>query len=352
MRYWLVASALWIGVCAVAADDKKPTVTFGGFVDTHFLFDFNEPAGNVRHYGNPTQPVTTGSRHGEFALNLAYVDAVVEAERVRARLALQFGSSVEANYVAETVQNLKHIQEAVVGYRLTDKLWIDGGIYLSHIGFESFVSKYNWNYTKSLLADLSPYYQTGVRLSYAFNPQWSAQLHVMNGWQNINDNNSNKALGAQIAYTSGPLSLTYNNFFGEEVGTQWRCFNDFIAKYAFSEAVSLAASVDVGLQRKPASSDASVWHGVALFARARLSPTVYLGARAERYWDPDGVIAQPVGAAFKSYGTALNLDVEPTKHFLFRVEGGGRWATEAVYPGKLAGRAQMHYLVVSGAFSF
>ena len=60
----------------------------------------------------------------------------------------------------------RNIQEAYVGYRVTDKLWIDEGIYFSHIGFESWISRDNWTYTRSLDAEFTPYYQSGVKATY------------------------------------------------------------------------------------------------------------------------------------------------------------------------------------------
>ena len=64
---------------------------------------------------------------------------------------MQAGTSVQANYASEptlgTVSGpdlARNIQEAYVGYRVTDKLWIDEGIYFSHIGFESWISRDNW----------------------------------------------------------------------------------------------------------------------------------------------------------------------------------------------------------------
>ena len=56
------------------------------------------------------------------------------------------------------------------------------GIYPSHIGFDGFASQTDWNYTRSWMADYSPYYQTGIKATYAFDDAWSAQIQVLNGW--------------------------------------------------------------------------------------------------------------------------------------------------------------------------
>ncbi|MDE2291086.1 MAG: outer membrane beta-barrel protein, partial [Elusimicrobia bacterium] len=167
-----------------AAGERLP-VSFGGFLDTYYAYDFDRPASRARAF--TTQP----ARHNEFDVNLAYIEAVVAADRVRGRLALQAGNSVQSNYAGEPAVGsvsgpslTRSIQEAWAGYRVTEKLWVDAGICFSHIGMESFISRDNWTYSRSLMAEFSPYCQSGVRASYQFDKDWSAQLHVLNGWQN------------------------------------------------------------------------------------------------------------------------------------------------------------------------
>ena len=62
----------------------------------------------------------------------------------------------------------KYIYEANVGFRLSKKqnIWIDAGIMPSHIGFESAISADCWTLTRNILAENSPYYESGVKLGY------------------------------------------------------------------------------------------------------------------------------------------------------------------------------------------
>ena len=85
--------------------------------------------------------------------------AILAGSRVYGRLALQVGTSVQSNYAAEpTVGTVsgpslsRFIQEAYAGYRLTPSLWVDGGVFYSHMGMESWASKDNLTYTRSLVA--------------------------------------------------------------------------------------------------------------------------------------------------------------------------------------------------------
>ena len=202
--YGILLSIIYSSL-SLAQTDTPPKMAFGAFVDTYYAFDFEKPSTRNRVY--TTQP----ARHNEFNLNLAFVEARIADERVRGRFALQTGTSVNCNYAAEANNRelAQLIQEGVVGYRLADNLWIDAGIYLSHIGLESWVSRDNWTYTRSLCSDFSPYYQTGVKATLQASSQFALQFHVLNGWQNIAETNNGKAVGLQAAFTPAEnISLT------------------------------------------------------------------------------------------------------------------------------------------------
>lgn len=323
------------GTAASAPWDAPLPVRFGGFVDVYYAYDARRPPARDRAF--TTQP----ARHDEFNVNLAFVDATVDGERVRGRLALQAGNSVQANYAGEprvgTVSGsdlARHIQEAVVGYKVADELWIDGGIFFSHIGLESWISRDNWTCGRSLMGDFSPYYQSGVKASYRIDEAWSGQLHVLNGWQNISENNDNKALGGQLSWT-GPSgwTATYNNFWGQEVGNQGRFFNDLIVKTPPFGRLQLAASADYGIQLKPGGGDFSRWYAAALIGRWKFDERVAVAARVERYVDQDQVIVNTGGqGAFRTTGASVNLDKLLHKQLLWRLEARHFWSENPVYP--------------------
>lgn len=203
---------------AAAVPDENPKITFGGFVDGYYAFEFNRPATINRAY--TTQP----ARHHEFNINLAFVEARLDAPTSRGRLALQTGTSVQSNYSGEPRNGnisgpdlARLIQEAVVGVKIADNVWIDGGIFLSHIGMEGFISRDNPMYTRSLVADFSPYYESGVKLAWQAAPTVTALFTVVNGWQNISETNGAKSGGVRIDYA--PLSsstFSYFSYIGDE----------------------------------------------------------------------------------------------------------------------------------------
>jgi hypothetical protein len=319
--------------------DTAPTVSFGGFVDTYYAYDVDRPRDFDRAF--TTQP----ARHDEFNVNLAFLEVKVTGQRYHGRLALQFGTSVQANYFAEPRLGVvsgpsvsQYIQEASIGYRLTSTLWVDGGIYPAHTGYEGWISRDNLTYTRSLVADYSPYYEAGVKLTWTPSSAVTAQLHVLNGWQDISNYNSPQALGARIDFTaSSKVTLSYDDFVGnmapDSLRARIRFFNDFIAQYTPSSRWQLAAVFDIGTQGRTASDDGTAtWYGTSAIAKYHVTPRVGIVGRLERYADPSQVVvstALPV--AFKTSGASLGVDVAPVARVLWRTEVRGFRSDNAVW---------------------
>jgi hypothetical protein len=319
MRKLITAGALALAlpVCLPAQDaDTTARVTFGAFVDGYYAYDFSEPAERLRPF------TTQAARHNEFNINLAHVSAQYTGPTTRARLALQAGTSVQVNYsfepgeIAGQTNYLPLVQEAYAGVAVAPTLWIDAGIFLSHIGSESWISIDNPTYTRSLPTDLAPYYQAGVRATWNATPSLTAQLNVINGWQVVAENNESKAAGVRLDWAATPaLTLSYSNFVGREphadTGEEgMRFFNDFSARFAPSERTTLVGTMDVGTQ------EGDTWLAGSLVGRHWVTPGVGITARVERFDDEAGVIAP----GLQTWGASAGVDV---------ARGPAMWRTEA-----------------------
>jgi hypothetical protein len=330
-----------IDSAARTAPDTAVTVSFGGFVDSYYAYDFGRPKTFDRPF------TTQAARHNEFNVNLVYVEAKVSGARVRGRLALQAGTSVQSNYSGEpTVGTVsgpdlsRFIQEAVAGYAITPSLWVDGGIVLSHIGEESFISRDNLTYTRSLSAEFTPYYESGVKLTWQATPRLSALLTVVNGWQNISENNQDKGVGARLDYaTSGGTTLSYYNFFGNEAGSGLlRAFSGVGLKTNLVSNFAVQWNFDYGTQQEPLGGN-STWFSSGLIGKLQLNPNVGVSGRVERYQDPDNVIvATPDSSGFKVTTASLGLDLSPLggPRVLWRSEVRGSWAATPIFPKRNA----------------
>lgn len=333
---------------------------FEGFLDTYYAYDFNRPADLERQY--TTQP----ARHNEGNINLAHIATSLEQEKFRGRLALQYGTSVTKNYAGDPVlgstsgpDKSRMLQEAYFGTRLNDKMWLDGGIYFGNIGMESWVSKYNFTYTRSLMLDYVPYYSTGVRLSTEHNSKTKSQVHLMNGWQNISENNQEKALGFQLSHEfSGKLTFVYNNFVGNEKRTpndpsRLRTYNDFIFYFKFNEEWKINYAFDVGTQERSTRNGSDVWFVTAIVPRYQFKPDQGIALRLEYFNDKDqaNVITSSANG-FRVFGASLNYDKEIDKRVLWRTEIRTFQSQDKIYPRKDNFAKNDTFLVTSLALSF
>ncbi len=338
----LVAALQASGAGATPPDsaqrDTIPTrVAFGAFVDGYYAWDAGRPRALDRAF--TTQP----ARHNEFNINLAFVEAALTGTRVRGRLALQAGTSVQSNYFAEPQVGAvsggvlsRNIQEATVGLRLHPRLWWDGGIYFSYVGLEGWVSRDNPTYTRSLIADYTPYYLSGAKLTWQAAPTVTAQLHVMNGWQNVSETNADKAVGTRIDWTPRPtVLLGWTTFMGNEqpdsLPSRVRVLSQFLGRWT-PPGWELSGVVDVGRQRRPGGGT-DRWTGSTLIVRRSLTPGVKAVGRAEHLFDGRQVLVSTgTPGGFRTTGASLGLDVSPEPRVLWRTEVRAFRSGEALWP--------------------
>jgi hypothetical protein len=315
---------------------KKPEVVYSGYVDLFYAYDFNKPETNSR------QPfLYNHNRQNEFNLNLGLIKVSAKHLKYRTNLAMQAGTYVMDNYANEQ-KALQYIYEGNAGLSLNKKnnLWIDAGIFGSHIGFESAISKDSWTLTRSLLAENSPYYLSGAKLTYNPNEHWEMAALICNGWQRIKkvSGNSMPSYGTQIKYIKGE-SLTFNwsTFIGTDdpdTTRRMRYFNNFYVQSQLTKKFGFIAGFDIGLQQvNKESKNYNVWFSPIVIVRYMWKDKWSSALRAEYYQDKEGVII-PTGTpnGFKTSGLSLNLDYSPVKNIAWRIEGRWLQSTDNIFP--------------------
>lgn len=306
---------------------KKPEITIAGFTDVFYVYDFNEPQGMQR------QPfLFNHNRHNEFNLNLGLAKLSVEHEKYRANFALQTGTYANDNYVAEPGV-LKNIFEANVGISLNKKnnLWLDAGVFPSHLGFESAVSIDNMTLTRSLSAESSPYFLSGARMTYNPNDKWEIAGLIVNGWQRIQrlQGNSLPSIGTQVNFSpSDKVTLNWSTFVGTDdpdTTRRMRYFNNFFGQFKLSDKFEFIAGFDIGVQQQTkGSSNYEIWMSPVVIAQLTMNEKWKVGVRGEYYQDETGIIIQTgTMNGFQTTGVSLNLDYSPAENIKCRIEG--RW---------------------------
>ena len=155
----LIIAAVALFTAQQSYAQESPKIKVSGYLETYYGYDFNQPVDN-----NRPNFVYSHNRHNEVNLNLGFIKANYDSEKVRSNLAFMTGTYANANLAAEPGV-LKNIFEANAGLKLSknENLWIDAGIFSSHIGFESAISKDCWALTRNISSENTPYYEAGAK---------------------------------------------------------------------------------------------------------------------------------------------------------------------------------------------
>jgi hypothetical protein len=328
MKKILFGIVLLTGIQLKAQDSTKAQInplSISGFAEAYYSYDFNNPVDN-----NRPSFLYSHNRHNEFNVNLAFVKASYNTEKIRANIAIAAGTYMNANYAAEPGV-LKNIYEGNVGVKIskTKSLWIDAGIFPSHIGYESAHSPSCWSLTRSMVAENSPYFESGAKLSYTSdNGKVSFTALALNGWQRITRVNGNSLIscGTQIfVKPSDKITFNYSTFFGTDKPDSsrlWRIYHNFYAIFQFNDKIGLTIGFDIGTEQvSKGSKDKNIWYTPVGILRFIPNSTWAIAIRGEYFSDENGVIIStgtPNG--FKTFGASLNVDRTFGEHLLWRTE--------------------------------
>lgn len=320
----ILGLGLAIGSCAYAQDAPKIKVT--GYLEAYYGYDFNKPADN-----NRPGFVYSHNRHNEVNLNLGFIKGSYESDMIRANIAVMAGTYANANLAAEPGV-LKNIFEANAGVKLskTANLWVDAGIFASHIGFESAISKDCWVLTRNIASDNTPYYESGAKITYITEDgKFTATALYLNGWQRITrqDGNSQPAGGLQLTWKpTGKITVNYSNYLGTEGADSIRVrrfYHNVYGIFQLTDHFGLTAGFDYGTQQKAKGTDGKneVLSPVAI-AQYKFNSKWALAGRVEYYKDKNGVIiATGTPNGFQTTGYSMNIDYAPVSNAVVRLEG-------------------------------
>ncbi|MGC3943772.1 MAG: porin [Chryseolinea sp.] len=326
MKARLLILILFSTSAVYAQEETQPSpFTVSGYVDVYYVYDFNKPENNTR-----PSFIYSYNRHNEFNLNLGYIKGSYTTDRVRANLALMAGTYANANLAAEPGV-LKNIFEANAGVKIskTKNFWVDAGIFGSHIGFESAVGKDCWTLTRSILADNTPYYEAGAKISYTTdNGKWFLSGLILNGWQRIQrvDGNSLPSFGTQITFKpTESITLNSSTFIGTDKpdsARQMRYFHNLYGIFQLSDKVGITVGFDYGVEEKnPDTNATNPWFSPVIIARFSITDKLALAVRGEYYQDEYGIIiATGTPNGFKTSGISANFDYQIVPNALWRVE--------------------------------
>ncbi len=301
-------------------EDTAKGITLQFYTDIYYQIDNSK---------NEERPVILYSyrREREITSNLSYLKLGYNKDRVRGTFTGMAGTYAQYNLAAEPLW-AQFVMEANMGYKLSKKhsLWLDAGILPSHIGFESAVSHDCWTVSRSLLAENSPYFETGARLSYiSKNDKHTLNTLLINGWQKIQKTSgfNRPSLGLQWQFKiNKQLLFNYSNYLGFNKPDSVNSFMHFHNLYFQTEGkkISWTIGFDIGNDLSSTGKRSS-WFSPIIIGKYTDKKNRKLAIRAEYYQDVDqALIVTGTTHGFDVFGASINYDVPLNNHLFWRTE--------------------------------
>ena len=258
----------------IAALEEKLPFEFGGMAYGSYQYNFNEPdsrANSIR---------SLDPRHNSFTFDLFQLEINAEGPE-----GLSFGSKLDVGKTASLIAsdwngdgaldnseetNDFEVQEAylVYGPEWMRGLSVKAGKFVTLLGAEVIEAPNNPNFTRSFLFGFAiPFTHTGVLFDYPLTDIVNLTAGVVNGWDNVVDNNDGKTfLGSLALAPNEALFLSVNGVFGPEqtdTGSDPRGVVDVVGSFS-ADPFSLLLNFDYGSEGSAAADGGdATWTGFA-----------------------------------------------------------------------------------------
>lgn len=284
----------------VKVADALKDVKINGFASMGYNYNFNKPDSRAINF----RPFNSKDSSFEVEVaQLAFRQDAVEKGSSGFKLDLNFGYTVPQGIHATgyTGANDFDLKQAYVSYvaDVGSGLKLDFGKFITDMGGEVIegYEDWNYNYSRSLIFYYAiPFTHTGVRGIYAFNDMFSLTGQVVNGWDNVTDNNGKKSICLHAMVM--PVKDVAVNILW--LGGPEQANNDSNKRNLYEANVTVSAVKDVVLKLDyvygkednvdvPAFGPVSAtWSGVAAIARYNVTDKHALNVRVETFKDGKG----------------------------------------------------------------
>jgi hypothetical protein len=315
--------------------DPKPLpwmigpVNFSGMVDTYFNYTPNHPESRFLLYRN------FDVRANSFSLNMAQFQLAMDPQPVGFTLTLGAGRAWDLFNFADTANgfdNMRYVPQAFVSFRPSGLggSQFDFGKFYTSAGAELTETHLAWNYSRSLMYANGPYYHFGLRTTYPIGQHFTAGFQLVNGWNNVEDNNSAKTVGVTSAVTFDKISW-FNTYYGgtetSEFNEGFRNFNSSVVNFTPSEKFNAYVQFDYGTE-KVRTGGSFDWIAVGGAARIQLAEKLAVIPRIEYYYDKDGFIT---GVGQKLNEFTITGEYKFWDNFFTRLEYRRDWSNQRVF---------------------
>ncbi len=367
MTCLFATAALWNQSPALAQDEK---INVSGLIDWYYQYSFNHPP-----VGSIAGARAFDVKNDAFSFSLAEVNisrAPGGKSPVGFTATFTIGKTADIVHFTEPggAETYKHLQQIYGTYVTSGErpITIDFGKFVTWFGYEVIESSLNDLHSRGLLFLYAiPFYHAGIRATMPLGAKTTLGVYVVNGWNNVEDDNGGKSLGASFNFKpnarwniilnylggqeGGPTSPAPGFFGGigyptaQVLNTQ---LLDFIAIWSMTDKLKLAFNADYADASKSGAAGGH-WSGWSLVGRYQLGEKSAAALRWDRFQDTNGLrsgTAQNISSLTGTYEYTLGSDL------LSRLELRHDRAGTALFPSGGGGGRRQTTLTYSQVFKF
>ncbi len=280
---------------AAAAAPAAPTwsiggIDFSGTIDGYYNWNNNHPFDKYNQYYN------FDVQANQFSLNMLELTLNHDPDPIGFHVDFGYGKAFQIIHSSTEESDpaaFQYIEQAYVSLKppKAKGFEADFGEFWTSAGAETVYSKDNWNYSRSLLFTLAlPYYHFGLRTSMPITKTMTGGFQLVNGWNNIEDNNSGKTMGFTYAWTKPKFTWNVNYYTGPEKNNTnqgWRNLIDTTLLLTPSSKFSAYLNYDYA-QERALDNTLDHYQGFAGAAHYQVTPAWSITGRGEYFNDPQG----------------------------------------------------------------
>jgi hypothetical protein len=229
---------------AKVAASLQLLATVNLYLDTYYGYSFNQPRDDTIVGSDAV------GRNTEWQINNATIGVETNYKNVLGKITLQAGNQLAVTQDLDgtvnrgrdlSVANNKYIGEALGGYHFNhwNGVNVEAGYFYSCIGLESYLLGENWNYNRSFLSDLTPFYFSGARVQIFPTDKIKIEPWFMNGYQTYGKWSKNNSIGLSNYWRPNEsLGFVANFYYGTDT-RETHIESDSTTMTVFSSAISI-----------------------------------------------------------------------------------------------------------------
>jgi Putative beta-barrel porin-2, OmpL-like. bbp2 len=313
------------------------SISISGMVDGYYGYNFQHPHGTAASVpaGNSGTELTPyrafDAPTNALSLNMIELTLAKAPDANNSRLGfnLTLGYGNAMNVVNSTdpagLGFAQYLKEGYVSWLapVGKGLQIDFGKFVTQHGAEVIETSGNWNYSRGILFTYAiPFYHFGLRSKYVFNDKYNFSAYLVNGWNDIQDNNSGKTGGFQFGWNpTKKIGVIQNYMVGPEQAndnSDIRHLWDTIVTYNPTSNLSLMWNFDYGRDTPLGTTSPVWWSGIAAYARYAFNEKYAFAGRYEFYDDHNGFTTGGTPQDLNEF--TLTFERTVSKHLITRWE--------------------------------